>query len=1186
MSRRYFTVSLAVFWRAALGGLLAFALVAGVLPAWSSPLLASAESASAGPDVAPVVSPASDRQGVVTLWQKAGPVTQAAARAALLGDDAQLQEFIDAGQYESLKQDYRTTVIQVALIGRAATREAAESALSDGSLPALQRFASEGWRVSWLVDDKQDAYRVASDNNVLPSVRDAARDAVRAGDAAVQAFMLTGKAAAEASAKRQEAYRLLGSSPSVKAAANRAIRANNPEAIDDFLRYGQFVAAAQDAETATVGQLASQAKSASDQAVELSQKAKVASDQAVSAAQLAKAAAERAAVEAAAAKDSTAKAGAAAARAASLADQAARAAQAAVSAAQEARRALNQGISAAANAAAAAGRAEQAAAMAQGSAAAAAGDASQAGAARDAAQRARDAAQGAKNAADAAGFAIESSNSSKAAGDSAISAGRNAAAAAAAADAAAAESGVSSDEAAVAKAAAARARAAASRAEQASAQVNSLAKQASDLAVSARTYALDAVQHANNAADNADEAARQAGNAAIAADQSRVYAEQAAVAAKVATTAADRAAVVRDLARQADIDRLAAEKAFNLAQAKDDRQFEADRRKIKDAAAAQAKAAAAKTEGLIGKLTAPGADLDSQMTEVKEAVIGVAESGGSWQRSGARSAVASTPEAMKEFIVTGLKVAREQDQWDATKKYLSSPIPEVSQAADAALWNAFTEDATSTGKFLGTDLLALSDNSNRQTVYGLLSTGGPEVRAGANAALKSNSPEEVQRFLDAGQFVAARMDDRQSVYAIAAEAGPELKAAAEVAVAGPDSAVREFLKTGKIAAIKRDQEAAAHAASVEVLVAQGRADAAKANAAAASAAQAAAEAKKAKEDAARYANDARKYADDAKASSDQAQQFAKQAQESANQAADSAKIARDAAAQARQDATAATTQAVLAERSAVSARQSASVAAQAAAEAKASEISAGKSAQEAEAAATEALKISANWTKIDDVQAGFEEPVDNNGALTDEELKLLNQTPLDFLIEQGGQALVDFIGIPDAIACFTKLDPGACVMTAINLIPWSKVLKAFEVGALAMALVPKMTKFLKEQERLTALRNTIPKANPNFVARIDKVRDRVPTSWGPARATKKAETAPGVRWQDPSNKGNNIRIDQGNSKANWNTQKEDHVIIQYQGKTLKRDGNPIPPGKKITDFPEDTHIPLSEWEAWTTWFKP
>lgn len=1072
MSRRYFAVSLSALWQVALGGLLALALVAGILPPWSSPLQASAETTSAVSDVVPTLSPAADRAGVVTLWQKAGPITQESARAALLGDDGQLKEFIDVGQYESLKQDYRMTVIQIAMIGRVATREAAENALAEGSWQVLQKFVNEGWRNSWLVDDKQDAYQVASDNNVPSSVRDAANDAIRGGDAAVQTFMLSGKATAEASAKRQEAYRLLGSSPSVKTAANKAIRANSPEAIADFLRYGQFVAAAQDAETATVSQLANQAKSASDQAIELNQKAKIASAQAVSAAQLAKAAAERAAAEAAAAKDSTVKAGAAAARAASLAEQAARAAQVAVGAAQDARRALNQGISAAANAAAAAGRAEQAAAMAQSSAAAAAGDSSQAGAARDAAQRARDAARGAQSAADAAGFAVESGNASKAAGDSAISAGRNAAAAASAAEAAAGASGVSSAEAAAAKAAAARARAAASRAEQASAQVNSLAKQASDLATSARTYALDAVQHANNAADNADEAARQAGNAAIAADKSRIYAEQAAIAANVATTAAEKARVVQKLARQADVDRLAAERMFNLAQAKEDRQFEADRQKAKDSASVQAKASAAKTEALIGKLTAPGADLNSQLKEVKEAVIGVAESGGPWQRSGAELAVASTPEVMEEFIVSGLKVAREQDQWDATKKFLSSPVPEVSKAADAALWNAYTDDASSTEKFLATEVLALSDNSNRQAVYGLLSSGGSEVRSGADAALKSNNSEEIQRFLEVGQLVASRSDDRQSVYALVSTAAPELKAAAEVAAAGPDSAVREFLRFGRFAAEKRDQEAAAHAASIEVLVSQADADAAQARAAAASAAQAAAEAKKAKEDAARYANDARKYADEARASADQALRFAKQAQESADQAAASAKTARDAATQARQDANAAATQAVIAQRSATSARASASVAAQAAVEAKASELSAGKSAQEAEAAATEALQISAEWQKTDDVLFDFETKLDGSDNLSSEEMKLVNQTPLEFIAEQGGKILLEFIGYDEAEACVTKFNIGACLLTAFNLIPWSKVLKAVELSGLAMAFVPKITKFLKEQERLAQIAKT------------------------------------------------------------------------------------------------------------------
>jgi RHS repeat-associated protein len=54
-----------------------------------------------------------------------------------------------------------------------------------------------------------------------------------------------------------------------------------------------------------------------------------------------------------------------------------------------------------------------------------------------------------------------------------------------------------------------------------------------------------------------------------------------------------------------------------------------------------------------------------------------------------------------------------------------------------------------------------------------------------------------------------------------------------------------------------------------------------------------------------------------------------------------------------------------------------------------------------------------------------------------EEIK--KKSAVDFIIENGLKFLLDFLGITDIVNCFTKGDLGACVNTAMNLIPVTKI---------------------------------------------------------------------------------------------------------------------------------------------------
>ncbi len=92
---------------------------------------------------------------------------------------------------------------------------------------------------------------------------------------------------------------------------------------------------------------------------------------------------------------------------------------------------------------------------------------------------------------------------------------------------------------------------------------------------------------------------------------------------------------------------------------------------------------------------------------------------------------------------------------------------------------------------------------------------------------------------------------------------------------------------------------------------------------------------------------------------------------------------------------------------------------------------------------------------------------------------------------------------------------------------------------------------------------------------------KLPSEWGGGKANKKGA---GMRWQDPNNPGNGVRIDRGNPSNSQPTQRVDHVVVRREGKVIGRDGKPI--AGSIKDDPVAAHIPLSEWLRWSTWFSP
>jgi hypothetical protein len=97
----------------------------------------------------------------------------------------------------------------------------------------------------------------------------------------------------------------------------------------------------------------------------------------------------------------------------------------------------------------------------------------------------------------------------------------------------------------------------------------------------------------------------------------------------------------------------------------------------------------------------------------------------------------------------------------------------------------------------------------------------------------------------------------------------------------------------------------------------------------------------------------------------------------------------------------------------------------------------------------------------------------------------------------------------------------------------------------------------------------------------DAARAKVPEEWGAGAATKKGV---GVRWTDPEDPGNGIRIDRGSPLNPQETQQVDHVIVRSGGQVIGRSGQALT--GSIKDNAVEAHIPLSEWGNWSEWSKP
>jgi hypothetical protein len=903
-------------------------------------------------------APAScDRQPVVVAYESGGPALQAAARTALLGTDADVCSFVSTGWAAASASDRRTSVQQMAAAGGPATQTAANGALASTDPAAVDNFLNGGWQTSWGTDQRVRVNQMIAAGGA--QLKAAAQKALDSTDPdAVRTFLDSGwKQPYQTDLRLKTNQILAAGGPEVKAAAQKALDAGDANSLSHFIDVDWSIAATRDAETAQISQLVQTAVDAgktaqqeTDAAVEQSNRAKAEAAAAKQAAADAKAAAQRAGSDAKEAAD-------AAKRAATAARNAASAAQQAVSAANAANSAARVAAGAAARAASAAAQTSQYASYAYNAAGEAVLDAKNAASAKTAAQKARDMAAQAKTAAEAAGHAGDAAQNAAAAAVSAKFAAADAQFAAQDAIDAGNSANASIDDANQAKAAAQRAADDAARADRAAGSAVAFANQAATAAYQSRDAANRAAADATAAAAAADDAAAHAGQAADAAKLATQHANAAVDAANAAVAAAQQAQAVYDQARQAESDQLQITYEQNDDEAKQAAAAFAQTQTQAQWDAAQASKRSADDNRLIAEVNNPATAREKAVADSRQIAIDLSGADRPWTRAAAQTALAEDDDGVLDFVQHGLTVAAGEDDRATLDGLMATGTAGFVAAANTAM-NGSDADVAA--------FLSSQNYPNRvvddriqvnQVMAAAHDAGETTVLQRGQAALDSNDDAQLRAFLKQGQFDAQAIDQRVKVNQILADpdSGPEVRDAAQVALDGPPAFLDQFLQVGRYQAAQRDQDAAAHRATVSALLVQASQAATTAVQNAMTAQQAAAEARGAAADAAGYAQQAAQSAQTAAGYAQQAASSAAAAANSADQAAASAKTAVSAAQRADTSARNAARSAVWAAASARHAADDATRAYNSAKQARDTAIQAGKDAQGAADAANQAF---------------------------------------------------------------------------------------------------------------------------------------------------------------------------------------------------------------------------------------
>ncbi|MEV0278780.1 ALF repeat-containing protein [Streptomyces sp. NPDC050610] len=150
----------------------------------------------------------------------------------------------------------------------------------------------------------------------------------------------------------------------------------------------------------------------------------------------------------------------------------------------------------------------------------------------------------------------------------------------------------------------------------------------------------------------------------------------------------------------------------------------------------------------------------AQLTDDRVRVMQILSVGGKAVQKAAQDALEeNSRESITHFLEVGQYTARDEDNRFEILRIISDKKtgPGVQKGAQQAMDGT----AADRQKFLDTERHALKIIDNRVLVRKIIGAGGPEVRAAGIAALKG-SPEDVQKFIDEGQFTARAKDEKNA----------------------------------------------------------------------------------------------------------------------------------------------------------------------------------------------------------------------------------------------------------------------------------------------------------------------------------------------------------------------------------------------------------------------------------------
>ena len=493
-------------------------------------------------------------------------------------------------------------------------------------------------------------------------------------------------------------------------------------------------------------------------------------------------------------------------------------------------------------------------------------------------------------------------------------------------------------------------------------------------------------------------------------------------------------------------DRLEAERAFLRAQAE-------DARAVQDATDAAASQKADKDSDLraeVDKLTA-GDGIDD-VDQLRRSAVAAVQVGSPAVSGAAKTALAGgSDDDLRVFGAEGFIDAAYTDDLAVVQNWsVTNPDEAVRDAAMAVVY----EDADTIDDFITTGADGLLTGELTKTVWALRESAGDNTRAAADDALRAGTFESLNGFVNDGGYQNARWADQiQQAYELTRTGGPEVKAAAEAAVVGDRAGLDEFITVEQYRRANMDGQRATHDAQIASMLQVGRqaADvagelAANAQAAHEHALGSAARAQEFADAAASFAGQAQesaRLAGEHLASAEQSLQFAKAQQARAHQAAD----------QAEADATQAESNANQAMSFAVDARASATEAASSAASARASADAAGQDAALAAQAASDAYNSA--WQKQLSEEAELQRALAAE-AQQDEaaEPTSLLDTMKDVIGKEALDLILDVVGITDIQNCF-KGQISGCIWDAVGALPFGKMFKIAKAMPALRKLVSK-----------------------------------------------------------------------------------------------------------------------------------